>query len=129
MLEVAGRLDDAVAERERHPALEGAAAFRTALNQSELAYRGLVQQGVSREIEMLTARVMTPDPSRVDDIFAPPVIRLVQLFARMNDWKRVRSWRLQAQAERPGLSRWFDAIPEIQDAGNGAGSSRVVDGL
>lgn len=113
LLDEAGRFDEAVAERERHPAMADAAAFRAALTDGELAYRRCRHDAMQREVEQLLVRVSAPDPDRVDDIFAPPVIRLVQLYARMGDRKRVRSWRLQAKAERPVLAHWLDALPEL----------------
>jgi hypothetical protein len=94
--------------------MHDAAAFRAALDEGEPAYRQLAYDAMQREAELLLARIGAPDPERVDDLFMPPAIRLVQLYARMGDVKRVRSWRLQAQASRPVLSHWFDALPEIQ---------------
>jgi tetratricopeptide (TPR) repeat protein len=113
LLESDGRLAEAVAERERVPALADAPAYRAALTDGEHAYHRLVQEALAREAETLAVRVLDPDAARVDDLFAPPVVRLVQLYARAGDWTRVRSWRLQAQARRPALSRWFDALPEL----------------
>jgi Tfp pilus assembly protein PilF len=114
LLEHEGRLVEALEERERHPAMDDAAVFRAALSKGEAAYHACARDAMQRDVERLLPRVLNPDPTRVDDIFAPPVVRLVQLYARLGDWKRVRSWRLQAQSERPVLARWFDALPELQ---------------
>jgi tetratricopeptide (TPR) repeat protein len=116
LLESTGRFAEAISERERHPAMADTGAFRAAFDDGEAAYRQLAHDAMQRETEQLLVRVSAPDPERVDDIFAPPVIRLVQLYARMGDHERVRSWRLQAQAARPVMSHWFDALPELQRA-------------
>lgn len=50
----------------------------------------------------------------MNDIFAPPVVRLLALYARLGDWKRVRTWRLENIAERPALGRWFASLPSCR---------------
>lgn len=114
MLEDDGRWDEAQAERERAPALADAAAFRTALAQDVAAYRALLHEQLLRDIEALEARCLRPPTETpVDELFAPPVVRLVQLYARVGQWKRARSWQVQARAARPVLAHWFRALPEL----------------
>ena len=112
LLEDDGRLEAAVRERERPPALPDAAAHREALNASEASYRRLTLEELQREARALEERIMAGEAPSVDDIFSPPVVRLVSLLVRAGDVKRARSWQLQAKARRPGLAPWLSSLPE-----------------
>src|SRR5262249_25024906 len=118
LLEEAGRFEEALAERGRSPALPGVEGFRIALEQGGPdAYRRVVREGLLRDAQALEVRILERHPTSVNDIHSPPLVRLVSLLARLGDWKRARSWRLQGIAERPALARWFASIPELHRDG------------
>lgn len=126
LLEEDGRLDEAIAERMREPPLAGAAAFASAHEAAGAAgYRAVLEESLLAEARGIEARLIEdPRPSSANDIFSPPVVRLVTLLARLGDWKRAKAWRLHAVAARPALARWFDAVPELWKKADG-GDGRV----
>ena len=119
LLEDDGRLDDAVTERLRAPAMHGADAFRTALaEQGAAGYMRVARELLHAEASALEERALANRFTAPDEIFSPPILRLVTLYARLGEWKRVRSWRLVGTAARPGLARWFASIPELRAEGS-----------
>lgn len=117
LLEDDGRFDEALAERLRPPALDGADAYRAALETGGVsAYRQLVRDALWEAAATLEARVLARPrgPVTADDVFSPPIVRLVALYARLGERKRARSWQLFGTAERPSLAPWFASIPELQ---------------
>jgi hypothetical protein len=63
---------------------------------------------------VIEARLVEGAPSRVADIFSPPVVQLVSLHARLGETKKAHAWQLQACAVRPALARWFASLPELR---------------
>lgn len=117
LLEDDGRIDEALAERLRSPALAGAEALAVAYGKSgEVGYRRALHDALLSEAKAIEARVVEKEPNNVGDIFSPPIVRLVGLYARLGDWRRVREWQLQGIAERPALGRWFKSLPELDGA-------------
>jgi DNA-binding SARP family transcriptional activator len=117
LLDESGRQSDAVVERERPPALPEAPMLRAALNEGPDAYTRAVRDLLVLEAEALESRVRTSREESVADIFSPPTVRLVSLYARAGELKRARSWELQSKALRPGLVHWFSALPELPSNG------------
>jgi DNA-binding SARP family transcriptional activator len=116
LLDEAGRFEEAVAERQRAPATHDAHVFQSALVRGAASYRQAVHDALTSEAMTLEARLVEQTTETVNDIFAPPVVKLVSLFARLGDWKRVQRWKLQAKARRPGLGKWFESLPELRQA-------------
>jgi DNA-binding SARP family transcriptional activator len=115
VLEEDGRFDEAVAERVRAPAMRDADAFRRAFAEDGSAgYQRVLRETLAAEAAALEARALTKRPTAPDEIFSPPIVRLVALYARLGDWKRVKSWQLVGTAARPALAHWFEAIPELR---------------
>jgi DNA-binding SARP family transcriptional activator len=113
LLDEDGRHAEAVAERERMPAVAGAGAYRAALDAGVNVYRALIESEMRREVEALEEHVLSAEPDSPDDLFSPPVVRLVQLYVRLGDFKRARARKVEALAHRPDLARWFASIPEL----------------
>jgi tetratricopeptide (TPR) repeat protein len=111
------RFDEAIAERLRDPTLDGAADFADAWRSNgATGYRQAREEEVARAIAILEPRILARAPTTVSDIYAPPVVRLIALYAQLGAWKKVRSWQLQACAERPALAHWIASLPELQRA-------------
>lgn len=107
LLEDEGRLADAVGVREQAPDLPNAERFRAALSEGDASYRALVRALLAEEIDRIEQRVRSSEAPTVEERFAPPIVRLVQLFGRIGDARRAHSWTLQAKAARPALAHWF----------------------
>jgi tetratricopeptide (TPR) repeat protein len=114
LLEDDGRYDEAIEERERPPALPDAARYREAFRVGAEAYRALRDAALRREAEALEARILEGGEPTPNDLFSPPFVRIVQLYAMLGDRKRARSWQAHATAVRPGLARWFEFLPELR---------------
>jgi hypothetical protein len=115
LLEEDARFEEAVAERTRSPAMRDAEAFRRAFAEEGAAgYQRVLRETLVAEAAALEERALTRHATAPDEIFSPPIVRLVSLYARLGDWKRVRSWRLVGTAARPVLAHWFEAIPELR---------------
>ncbi len=115
LLERQARLEEAVAERLRTPALEGAAAFAEAWRaRGASGYTIAREDEIQRAIALLEPRILERRPQTVADIFAPPTVRLIALYAQLGAWKKVKSWQLQACAERPALAQWIASLAELQ---------------
>jgi tetratricopeptide (TPR) repeat protein len=110
LLEESGRFDEAAEERERPPTLPGASMHRSALAEGTAAYEKSIREELEREAEALEERILNDLGAGVSDLFAPPVIRLIQLFARLGEWDRARRWAREARTRRPGLTPWLAAI-------------------
>lgn len=109
------RYDEAIAERRRAPTIAGAEDFACAYEvEGDEGYRRLRREEIQRGIDALEARMAERHAVSVGDIFSPPVVRLVALYAQLGAWKKVRSWQLQATADRPALARWFASLPELR---------------
>jgi tetratricopeptide (TPR) repeat protein len=115
LLEDDRRYAEAVEEREREPALPGACAYRAALDSGTSSYEQLLGQTLAAEAEALEARVLDGTPDSVSDLYSPPLVRLVQLYARIGDLRRARRWALEARARRPALAPWLASIPELKE--------------
>lgn len=113
LLDEDGRHESAVEERERSPAVADARDWRAAFEAGPDAYADMARAALQREADALEARLLDGQPEAVNDIFSPPVVRLVSLHARLGNWKRARSWQVQARARRPALGRWFSSLPEL----------------
>jgi len=110
MLDEEERTEEALAERERAPALRGAADLRAAWDRGgRAAYTQTRVQLIRDEIALLEARMVEQHPLGVADIFSPPVVRLVALCVRIGDEARARRWELQGSAARPALKHWCAA--------------------
>ncbi len=130
LLERQERFGDAVAERVRAPTLPGAERFALALREDAAA-------GYHRErtvelrllVALLEAKLIEGGVPTAGDHFHPPAFRLALAYAELGDWKKVRSWRLQACAARPGLAAWFAAEPQLTllQSGAAAGTARLSD--
>jgi tetratricopeptide (TPR) repeat protein len=109
LLEDSGRFEEAVAERRRSATAAGADAFLTGWARAGAeGYRRALRESLLGEAERLEASLLEKRAPAPNDIFAPPILRLGAVYARLGDWKRVRECRLRAMAERPGMARWFD---------------------
>lgn len=127
LLERQERFADAVAERLNGPASLRGAAFAEAWETGgDERYRAARRDELAAELERIEAQVLSGRVSWVTERYTPPVLRLVTGYAELGAWTRVRAWRLQATATRPGLSRWFDVIPELR--GGAEPSRQVPDG-
>jgi tetratricopeptide (TPR) repeat protein len=114
LLEEDRRYEAAVEERERPPMLPEAGAYRAALEAGVAPYEELLARVLAGEAEELAARILEGSAESVNDIYSPPVVRLVQLYARLGDRQRARRWALEAKARRPGLAPWLASIPELK---------------
>ncbi len=111
LLESAGRLEEAIAERCRAPAMSRAEEFRTAYADGGAKAYDAVRDGQLRaEIAALESRLVERHPSTINDIFAPPLARLVELHLRRGDERHAHVWELQGVAERPALDKWFASV-------------------
>lgn len=109
------RYAEAIAERRRTPTMAAAEDFARAYEvEGDEGYRRLRREEIQRGIDALEARMSERNGVTVGDIFSPPVVRLVALYAQLGAWKKVRSWQLQATADRPALARWFASLPELR---------------
>jgi len=115
LLEEDGRYHEALAERRRAPAMPGAEDFARAHAEDEReGYRRVLHNALRAEATAIETRLVERPPATVNDIFSPPIVRLVTLFLRLGDLKRARQWQLQGAAERPALARWLASIPELR---------------
>jgi len=112
LLEDDRRYEAALDERERAPAMPDAHRFREALDAGPDAYERLLLETLRSEAEALEERLLDEGPPSVDDLFLPPVVRLVQLYVRLGERQRAHRWMLEAKCRRPGLAPWFTSIPE-----------------
>jgi hypothetical protein len=104
-----------LAERRRPPALLGADAFAAAhADAGSDGYRRVLLETMRAEAAAIETRLVERHPTTVNDIYSPPIVRLVSLYAQLGDRKRAREWQLQGMAERPALARWFASIPELR---------------
>lgn len=111
LLEDAMRCEEAVAERMRAPAHPSAATFAEAYaTGGARGYQDALEAELRAAVIGLEARVRGETLQTVDDIFAPPVLALVDTLQRLGDLRRAKAWRLQAQAARPLLARRFAAL-------------------
>lgn len=114
LLEDDGKFEAAIAERRLLPG--GAAdAFAEARAQGgSEGYRRQLHGAMQDEARRIEARLVERHEPTVQDIFAPPIVRLVSLLARIGDLTRARSWQLQGVASRPALARWFESVAELR---------------
>lgn len=111
ILERTGRTGEALAERERAPALPDAAIYREAWDrEGAVGYDRVRARRRSEQIAALEVQLIEGMPPSVNDIFAPPVLQLVQLLREAGDDRRARAWELQASAGRPALAYWFAGL-------------------
>jgi DNA-binding SARP family transcriptional activator len=111
VLERTNRTGEALDERERDPAFADAALYREAWRSDGLVGYQRVQQERRRElIAALEVQLIEGVAPTVNDIFSPPVLRLVQLLREAGDERRARAWELQASAGRPALAHWFAGL-------------------
>ncbi len=118
LLESQSRFSEAMSERRRAPAVSSLADFEHAWStEGDAGYLRARRTELAAIVDTLTARLSaTSSTPTVADLWAPPVLRLVAALAELGEWKKVRAWRLQACAQRPGLVHWFDGMPELRDA-------------
>ncbi len=117
LLERQERFQDAVAERLRAPALPGAEKFALACTEHGAAgYRRERTVELHQMIALLESKLIEGGELTAGDHFHPPVFRLALAYAELGDWKKVRAWRLQGCAARPGLAPWFAAEPLLQES-------------
>ena len=111
LLEDARRWHDALVERMRLPALPGAADFAAAMSTPD-GYASALRRAWADEAQEIEARLLEhPEPS-INDLFAPPVVRLVTLLRLLGESRRAWSWQVQACATNPVLARWFASLPD-----------------
>lgn len=117
LLEEAARHDEAIAERCRAPGMPMADQLRRAFEVGGVAaYDALRDELLRAEIAAVESRLVERHPPSVNDIFSPPLVRLVALHLRRGDERRARVWELQGSAERPALSRWFASLRPVRRA-------------
>lgn len=115
LLERQGRYDDAMHERRRAPIMPGQAEYERAFaSDGDQGYRYAREQELRMQAAALEARLTEGGAPTVGDLFAPPVLRLVAMYAQLGETKRAKAWQLQASAQRPALSQWFAALPELR---------------
>lgn len=113
LLEAQGRFEEALAERSRAAGATMVSAFAEALTaDGPEGYARVLRHLLHEQATALESRLIERAPVTVNDLFAPPVLRLVSCLAQLGDIRRARTWKMQACAERPGLARWFAALPE-----------------
>ncbi len=121
LLERQERFGDAVAERLRAPTLPGAERFAVAFREEAAGgYRRERTAELRQLAALLESRLIEGGVPTAGDHFHPPAFRLALSYAELGDWKKVRSWRLQACAARPGLAAWFAAEPLLTPLQSGA---------
>lgn len=115
LLEEDERYAEALAERRRAPTMPGAEEFaRAHAEGGREGYRRVLHDALRAEAHSIETRLVERHPATVNDIFSPPIVRLVALLLRLGDRKRARRWQLQGAAERPALARWLASIPELR---------------
>jgi len=122
LFERQGRLADAVTLRQTSPNQAEADAFRRGWEADGVAgYERVRRERLEEKAALLEARLLeqgghpgTRTPRRAGDVFSPPEVQLVSLYAELGDWKRVRSRELAAVAARPALATWIAALPELR---------------
>lgn len=113
LLEDAGQYEECVVERLRAPAVTDAIRFCEAFaERGAEGYRAVLRATLGAEVEGLEERPLLGEPLTAEEVFSPPVLRLVALLTRLGETTRAKSWRLQATAARPSLGRWFAALRE-----------------
>lgn len=110
LLELDERWDHATEERARPPALPGAASFLTARS-DPTAYQRVRREAWAEEARTIEARLLEGAEPTTSDIFAPPVVRLVQLLTWLGEAQRARSRRMQAVASDPRMRPWLATVP------------------
>lgn len=111
LLEEEGRWQEAIDERTRPQALPGAADFAAAMSTQE-GYAGALRRARAEEARTIETRLLEhPEPS-INDLFAPPVVRLVTLLRLLGESRRAWSWQVQACAANPVMARWFASLPD-----------------
>lgn len=111
LLDASGRIEEAIAERCRPPAMGLAEEYRAAHAQGGVAdYDAVRDRQLRGDIAVLESRLVERHPPTINDIFSPPLVRLVELHLRRGDEKRARMWELQGIAERPTLAKWFASV-------------------
>jgi Tfp pilus assembly protein PilF len=109
LLEEGSRWHEAVEERTRTPALPSSAAFADVVDEPG-GYARVLRQAREEEARQIEARLLErPEPS-TSDLFAPPVVRLVELLTVLGETGRARSWQLQACAANPTMAHWFTGL-------------------
>ena len=111
LLERCERWADAVEERMRTPALPGSEAFADSLRDAG-GYTRALRAAWTDEAQAIVSRLMEKAEPTTNDIFAPPVVRLVQLFTWLGERQKVRSWRAQAVAADPAMKHWLATVSE-----------------
>lgn len=112
LLEDAGRYADALELAWRHPAWPAAQRYQDGWDRDgACGYQDARLLELREELDVLEARVVEQGQRTVNDLFAPPEVRLVQLLRLLGEHRRARAWQLQACASRPILSHWFDMLP------------------
>lgn len=114
LLEDEGRLDEALALRRGGEGRDAESFARAFAADGAHGYLRQLHVSLLEEARNIEARLLERHPPTVQDIFAPPILRLVALYARLGDPARARRWQLPAVAARPALARWFAAIPELR---------------
>lgn len=113
ILEDGARYEECVVERMREPVMEDGPSFAVAFADGGAeGYRRTLRTALSAEAEALEEQPLLAEPSTPNDIFAPPVLRLVALLTRLGESRRAKAWRLQATAVRPDLGPWFASLRE-----------------
>lgn len=111
LLERTGRILEALEERERSPSAAEAVPYREGWRAGGVEGYQRVRDAERRErIGALEVQLIEGVSPSVNDIFAPPVLRLVQLLREVGDERRARAWELQASAGRPALAHWFAGL-------------------
>jgi DNA-binding SARP family transcriptional activator/protein involved in temperature-dependent protein secretion len=109
-----GRLDLALAERERPPVIGPIDAFRGALaTEGAAGYRRVAMEELRARIPALEARAGRIPPEHPGDRFIPPELSLAVIHARLGDRAAARRWEEEAVRTRPWLRPWFRSRPEL----------------
>ena len=125
LLEAQGRFPEALGARESGGPHFRAAAFREAwMADGADGYRAARTDELMREADAMESRLVERNAPTVSDRFAPSVLRLVAALLTLGQPTRARAWQLQATAERPGLARWFAALPEVRAAATARSAAR-----
>lgn len=112
LMEQAARWADATEERLRPPALPGSEAFVLTANSPD-GYRAALRQEWEAEARGIETRLVEGGEPRTNDLFAPPVVRLVQLLTWLGEDQKVRAWRAQATAANPVMTRWLATVVSV----------------
>lgn len=118
LLEGAGRFEDALAEQSRVPGWPQMARYEEGWHRAgATGYAAIRREALQEELQELERRLLEGDEPSVNDLFAPPIVRVVSILRQLGENKRAHAWQLQACAQRGSLAHWFASLPDPDGRG------------